>query len=201
MSANKNSKKIDSKKIAVTGMLAGVAVVLMYLEFPIPIMPSFIKFDFSDLPALLGAYALGPVAGVVICFIKNLIHLAVSQSMLIGELSNFILGSVFVLIAGMIYKHKKSKTAALWGGVAGAVAMGVFSIASNYFVVYPIYYKVAIPEQVILSLYQAIFPSVQNILMCLVYFNMPFTIVKGLISVAISMVIYKPLSPLLKGEV
>lgn len=78
--SNVNTKS-NVRTIAVTGMLSAVAVVLMYLEIPIPIMPGFIKFDFSDLPALLGAYALGPVAGIIICLIKNVVHLAASQSM------------------------------------------------------------------------------------------------------------------------
>ena len=99
--SNVNTKS-NVRTIAVTGMLSAVAVVLMYLEIPIPIMPGFIKFDFSDLPALLGAYALGPVAGIIICLIKNVVHLAASQSMLVGELSNFILGSVFVFTAGIV---------------------------------------------------------------------------------------------------
>mgnify|MGYP000855087124 CR=1 FL=1 len=104
--SNVNTKN-NVRTIAVTGMLSAVAVVLMYLEIPIPIMPGLIKFDFSDLPALLGAYALGPVAGIIICLIKNVVHLAASQSMLVGELSNFILGSVFVFTAGIVYKKKK----------------------------------------------------------------------------------------------
>jgi riboflavin transporter len=129
--SNVNTKN-NVRTIAVTGMLSAVAVVLMYLEIPIPIMPGFIKFDFSDLPALLGAYALGPVAGIIICLIKNVVHLAASQSMLVGELSNFILGSVFVFTAGIVYKKKKSKTGALLGGLCGAMAMGVFSVFSKY---------------------------------------------------------------------
>ena len=191
--SNVNTKN-NVRTIAVTGMLSAVAVVLMYLEIPIPIMPGFIKFDFSDLPALLGAYALGPVAGIIICFIKNVVHLAASQSMLVGELSNFILGSVFVFTAGIVYKKKKSKTGALLGGLCGAMAMGVFSVFSNYLIVYPVYYKLAMPEVVILSLYQAIIPSMKSIMQCLICFNLPFTIVKGLIDVGISMLIYKPLS-------
>ena len=198
--SNVNTKN-NVRTIAVTGMLSAVAVVLMYLEIPIPIMPGFIKFDFSDLPALLGAYALGPVAGIIICLIKNVVHLAASQSMLVGELSNFILGSVFVFTAGIVYKKKKSKTGALLGGLCGAMAMGVFSVFSNYLIVYPVYYKLAMPEVVILSLYQAIIPSMKSIMQCLICFNLPFTIVKGLIDVGISMLIYKPLSPLLKENI
>lgn len=120
--------------------------------------------------------------------------------MLVGELSNFILGSVFVFTAGIVYKKKKSKTGALLGGLCGAMAMGVFSVFSNYLIVYPVYYKLAMPEVVILGLYQAIIPSMKSIMQCLICFNLPFTIVKGLIDVGISMLIYKPLSPLLKGK-
>ena len=207
--SNVNTKS-NVRTIAVTGMLSAVAVVLMYLEIPIPIMPGFIKFDFSDLPALLGAYALGPVAGIIICLIKNVVHLAASQSMLVGELSNFILGSVFVFTAGIVYKKKRSKTGALLGGLCGAVAMGVFSVFSNYLIVYPVYYKLAMPEVVILSLYQAIIPSMKSIMQCLICFirilirmqpcGNTHDSITAHFDVGISMLIYKPLSPLLKGK-
>ena len=183
--------------ITVTAMLSAVAFVLMYLEIAIPIMPSFIKFDFSDLPALLGSFALGPVCGVLICLIKNVLHLAFSNSMFVGELSNFILGAVFVAIAGNIYKHKKS---AVVSGLVAALVMGIVSVFSNYFVVYPVYYKAGMAEEAILQMYQAIAPSMKSVLQCLICFNLPFTIVKGLISVAICMVFYKPISLVLKGR-
>ena len=185
--------------ITVTAMLAAVSFILQYIEISIPIMPTFIKFDFSDLPALLGRFALGPVCGVLICLVKNVLHLAFSNSMFVGELSNFILGAVFVAVAGIIYKKKKTKTGALVGGLIGAVAMGLFSIVSNLYLVYPVYYQV-MPKEVILGAYQAILPSMKSIFQCLICFNLPFTIIKGLIAVALSMLIYKPLSPILKGR-
>ena len=186
--------------ITVTAMLSAISFVLMYFEFPIPIMPAFIKFDFSDLPALIGTFAYGPLCGVIVCLIKNLLHLMDSNSMLVGELSNFILGAAFVIPAGLIYKFKKTKKSALIGGITGAVFMGVFCVFSNYFIVYPVYYQVAMPEEAILGLYQAILPSMKSILQSLIVFNLPFTVVKGLISVAITMLVYKPLSPILKGR-
>ena len=192
--------EVNPYRVAVIGVLSAIAVILMYLEIPVPFMPPFIKFDFSDLPPLLGAYALGPAAGMIICLIKNLVHLMVSNSMFVGELSNFLLGTVFVLTAGLIYRHHKTKRTALIGGIAGAVAMGVFSIFSNYVIVYPVYYQVAMPEAVILEAYQAILPMMDSILECLICMNMPFTILKGLICVGISMFIYHPLSPILKGK-
>lgn len=186
--------------ITVTAMLSAISFVLMYFEFPIPIMPAFIKFDFSDLPALIGTFAYGPLCGLIVCLIKNLLHLMDSNSMLVGELSNFILGAAFVIPAGLIYKFKKTKKSALIGGITGAVFMGVFCVFSNYFIVYPVYYQVAMPEEAILGMYQAILPSMKSILQSLIVFNLPFTVVKGLISVAITMLVYKPLSPILKGR-
>ena len=186
--------------ITVTAMMSAISFVLMYFEFPIPIMPAFIKFDFSDLPALIGTFAYGPLCGVIVCLIKNLLHLMDSNSMLVGELSNFILGAAFVIPAGLIYKFKKTKKSALIGGITGAVFMGVFCVFSNYFIVYPVYYQVAMPEEAILGMYQAILPSMKSILQSLIVFNLPFTVVKGLISVAITMLVYKPLSPILKGR-
>lgn len=194
-------KKVSARKIAVVGVLTAVAVVLQYLEISIPIVPSFLKLDFSDLPALLGAFAFGPVAGVLIQLLKNLIHMAVSQSGFVGELSNFLLGAVFVLAAGWIYQQKKTKLRALVAGLVGAAAMALVSVPVNYFVIYPLYYNViGFPEQAVLDMYQLILPSVGSIFKALLIFNLPFTLVKGLISVGVSMLIYKPLSPLFKGK-
>ena len=200
-SANTGDRQRTARRtrlLAGAGMLTAAAVVLQYLEFPIPLMPPFIKLDFSDLPALLGAFAYGPLTGVIIEFLKNLIHCAVSQSATVGELSNFILGAVFVGTAGLIYRSKKNKTSALIGGLVGALAMGIASVPSNHFVVYPFYYNF-MPEENVLAAYQEILPSMKSVFESLLVFNLPFTIVKGLISVAISMLIYKPLSPILKG--
>lgn len=196
----KTKSKFNARFIAGTAMLSAVAFILQYIEIAIPIMPAFIKFDFSDLPALIGAFAYGPLAGVLIELIKNLIHCAFSQSATVGELSNFILGAVFVGTAGVIYKNKKNKTTALIGGVVGSVVMGLVCIPSNYFVVYPVYYAAGFAEEAVLGMYQLILPGVKNILQCLFIFNLPFTIVKGLISTAITMLIYKHLSPILKGK-
>ena len=196
----KTKSKFNARFIAGTAMLSAVAFILQYIEIAIPIMPAFIKFDFSDLPALIGAFAYGPLAGVLIELLKNLIHCAFSQSATVGELSNFILGAVFVGTAGVIYKNKKNKTTALIGGVVGSVVMGLVCIPSNYFVVYPVYYAAGFAEEAVLGMYQLILPGVKNILQCLFIFNLPFTIVKGLISTAITMLIYKHLSPILKGK-
>jgi len=193
--------KFSARVIAGCGMLTAVAIVLQYIEIAIPIMPSFIKLDFSDLPELIGAFAYGPLAGVAIALVKNLIHMAVSQSGFVGELSNFILGAAFALTAGVIYGGHKTKQGALLAGIAASVVMALVSIPSNYFLIYPLYYYViGFPEVAILGMYQVLMPSVKSIFAALLIFNVPFTLVKGLLCAAISMFIYKPLSPVLKGK-
>ena len=199
-SAKKQEQKSSTRVMVGVAMLAAVAIVLQYLEFPIPmIIPDFIKFDLSDLPALIGAFAYGPIAGVLIELVKNLIHCAASKSFTVGELSNFILGAAFTFTAGLIYARKKSKKSALIGGIVGAIIMGLISFPSNLYVVYPFYYNF-FPEEAVLGAYRVIMPGVKNVTQCLLIFNLPFTIVKGLISVVITMFIYKPLSHILKGN-
>lgn len=192
-------KKVNVRKMTMTAMLSAVAFILMFLDFSVPFMPSFIKMDLSELPALIGAFSMGPVSGVVICLIKNLLHLLITTTGGVGELSNFILGACFVLPAGLIYRKWKGKKAAAIGALIGAVTMALVSIVSNYFIVYPVYYAF-MPKETILAAYQAIFSGVDSILECLVLFNAPFTFVKGLFSVVITLLIYKPLSPIIKGN-
>ena len=197
-------RKDTTHNLTVAAMLSAVAFILMFIEFPIPMLiPSFVKMDFSDLPALLGAFALGPVYGVIISFMKNLLHIVIkgTSTACVGELSNFILGAIFSAVAGYLYKHHKSRKTAIIGAVAGAVAMGVLSVPSNYFVVYPAYVQFYhMPLEAILGMYQAILPSANSLIKCLIIFNMPFTLVKGLLDALICMLIYKPLSPILHGR-
>ena len=197
-------KKDTTHNLTVAAMLSAVALILMFIEFPIPMLiPAFIKMDFSDLPALLGAFALGPVYGVIISFMKNLLHIVIkgTSTACVGELSNFILGAIFSAVAGYIYKHHKSRKTAIIGAVAGAVAMGVLSVPSNYFVVYPAYVQFYhMPLEAILGMYQAILPSADSLIKCLILFNLPFTLVKGLLDAVLCMLIYKPLSPILHGR-
>ncbi len=192
-------KSVNIWKLTMTAMLSAIAFVLMFLEFSVPVMPPFIKMDLSELPALLGAFAMGPVSGVMICLIKNLLHLLMSATGGVGELSNFLLGACFVLPAGMIYQKWKGKKSAVLGALAGAVLMAGVSIISNYYMVYPFYYNF-MSEEAVLQAYKVIFPGANSILECLIVFNVPFTLVKGLLSVAVTTFIYKPLSPFLKGN-
>ena len=197
----KSEKRVNVRNMTVTAMLSAVAFVLMFLDTAVPFMPSFIKLDLSELPAPMAGFALGPVWGVVVCFIKNVLHLTISQTGGIGELSNFILGASFVAPAALIYAHKKTKTNAIIGAIVGALIMGIISFPSNLFVVYPFYYNF-MPKEVIIEAYQALVPfaKISSIEQCLLFFNVPFTFVKGMLSAIITILIYQPLRPLLKGN-
>lgn len=194
----KKKGTFPARKITVTAILAALSSALMFLSFPVPLMPGFIKFDFSELPALLGSFALGPWYGVAICLVKNLVNMLKTQTGCIGELANFILGSVFVGVAGAVYKRKKTRKRAFFGSLAGAVSMTLIGIASNYFIIYPIYAKM-MPMEVILGMYQTILPGVDTLLQALLIFNAPFTFIKGMINVLITFLIYKKVAPVLKG--
>ena len=207
-------RRSRTHKIAVTAMLSAAATVLMFLEFPIPfLIPSFVELDFSELPALLAAFSLGPASGVVVCRVKNVIKgLLFSGTGGVGEMCNFLLGICFVIPAGLIYRYKRTRSGALAGALAGAVIMALCSIPVNYFISYPVYTKF-LPIDVIISMYQEIvqsfngllsragapfaLPAVDGLLGCLIAFNAPFTLLKGLLDMGLCFLVYKPLSPLL----
>ena len=191
-------KPIPVRKLVVTAMMAAIATVLMMLEFPVPVMPPFVKLDFSELPALIVSFTFGPLYGILVCLVKNLINLPFTTSMGVGELCNFLLGVCFVLPAGLIYKKHKSFKGAITGSTIGTTFMALLSLPLNYFLTYPIYMKFT-SEDAILVMYRAIYPGTKSVLHALTIFNIPFTFVKGLFSVIITFLIYKHISPILKG--
>lgn len=196
---NSNSIPVSkTRRLTSIGMLSAVAFIFMFFDFSVPLMPSFIKMDISDLPALIGAFALGPVEGIVIELIKNLLHLLRTSTGGVGELSNFILGGTFAAVAGIFYKKMNTRKGALIGSVAGAAAMALISIVSNYYLVYPVY-TAFMPMDAIIGAYQQINPSADSLIKCLVMFNVPFTFVKGMLDVLITFLIYKKISPIIKG--
>ena len=195
---NKKNKSMNVRTITLTGLFGALSAVLMMISFNVPLMPSFIKMDFSELPALIAAFAMGPLSGAMVCLVKNLINVMFSTTGGVGEFSNFILGCAFVIPAGLIYKRNKSKRSALIGSLVGAVFMAVFSVFSNYFIVYPVY-SMFMPIEAIIGMYHEIYPGINNLLQALIIFNMPFTIIKGLCSIIITFAIYKHISPIIKG--
>ena len=117
----------------------------------------------------------------------------------VGELSNFLLGAVFTFTAGLVYRLKKTKKGAVWGSLAGALLMALLSFPINLFITYPFYMSL-MPLDRIIAAYQAIIPGVDGLAACLFIFNVPFTLLKGLISVVLTVLTYKRLRPLLKGR-
>lgn len=201
-------KKLDrhifTRYLVTTAILGALAFVLQMLGFPLPfVIPVFIKFDFSDLPALVASFSMGPLWGMAVALIKNALYSPIALSNPLnggfpGLFANFTLSSVFVGIAGLVYRRKKSRAQALIGSLTGALALSLLSVPINLFITYPFYYTL-VPKDVILGLYKDILPFVENIHTCLWYFNAPFNLFKGLVVAAITFAIYKHISPLIKG--
>lgn len=190
------------RELTVTAMLSAVGFVLMMVDFSLPMfIPFFVKMDISELPALLASFSLGPVYGVAVCLVKNILAAIFHGSTGgIGEVCNFLLGAFFTAIAGLIYKHHKSRKMAAIGALVGAVVMALVSVPVNYFITYPVYAQMFGGMDLILGAYQELNPKADNLMFCLVMFNMPFTFVKGLLDSVLCFLIYKPLSPILHGR-
>ncbi len=205
--AKRITKTQNRSKLRTTvqiGMLGAVAAVLMLLEFPVPfLVPPFVKMDFSELPVLIGTFAMGPVAGVLIELVKNLLNLVLNGTTTagIGELSNFVIGCAFVVPAGLIYKKNKSKKNALIGMSVGTVFMAAMGCLSNAFVMFPLYSTLmGIPMEQFIAMGTAINPAVDNMVTFIILCMVPFNLMKGIVISLITLFLYKRLRVLLKGE-
>lgn len=192
---------LKTKLLAKAALLTIIAVVLQALEFLIPFLPfipPFLKFELSDIPAILGAFALGPAAGVGIEFVKNVIHFALGLNPTggVGELANFIVGSALVIPAGIIYKKNKSKKSAIIGLAIGIVSMVIIAAIFNYTVLLPFYGKI-MPIQAIIDMSAAVNPWIVDMKSLVIYGIIPFNIFKGLIVSILTLLIYKRISPIL----
>ncbi|MCI8332701.1 MAG: ECF transporter S component [Clostridiales bacterium] len=185
------------KKLTVIAAFSAIAFILMFLDFSVPIVPSFLKFDISDLPELLITFMYGPISGIVVCLIKCVLHLTVTHTAGVGELSNFLLGVVFCVSAGLIYQLKKTRAGALMAMLFASVLMGLAGYLTNYFIIYPFYYNM-MSKETILSICQQILPWIESIEMSIWVFNVPFTIVKGLVCSLVTFLVYKKLKHLLQ---
>ncbi|MBM6900849.1 ECF transporter S component, partial [Gemmiger formicilis] len=190
------------RELTVTAMLCAVATILMFLDFSLPmVIPSFVKMDVSELPALLASFSLGPLYGIAVCLVKNILNVIFHGSTGgIGELCNFLIGASFVGTAGLIYRFHKTRKGAVIAALVGAVVMAVVSVPVNYFLSYPVYAAMFGGIDAIIAAYQELRPGTNGLMECLLVFNMPFTLVKGLLNAAICFLIYKPLSPILHGR-
>jgi len=197
-------KLLNTRSLVLMAMLSAIAILLMLLRFPIVfIAPSFYKLDFSDLPALIGAFALGPMAGGVIEFIKIVLNLAINgtDSAFIGEISNFIMGLAYVLPAGLIYKYNHTRKGAYLGIASGVVSLTIAGTLLNVWLLLPWYannfFASAGGMDTLLQMGAEIHPVIGSVwgfgLLCVA----PFNLIKGLLCGIIAAIIYKPLSGLI----
>jgi riboflavin transporter FmnP len=186
--------------IVKVGMLSAVAFLLQLVEFPLGIFPAFLQIDFSDVPALLAGFSLGPAAGVVVELIKNLLHLVLKNSGTggVGELANFLIGSALVVPAALLYKRKHTRSMAVYGLTAGTVSMAVAGVLANLYILIPFYAKAfGMPVEAIVSMGTAANPSIDSLTTLVLYGIVPFNLLKGVLVSLVTVLIYKRLSPIL----
>ena len=196
---NKNNFRGYVRPIAVVAIMSALSIVLMMLEFSITIVQNFLKFDISDFPAVLTSFAISPIAGVAVCLLKNILHLFYTTTGGVGELANFLISASLVLPAGLIYGKIRTRKGAMLGSAVGALLSAIVCVPVNFFITYPVYAELLVPMDIIMGLYQKILPSVTSWEEALLIFNMPFTFVKGTVCILLTFLVYKPLSPILKG--
>lgn len=179
-------------------ILASAATILMLMELPIIFMPPFLKLDFSDIPAIIGAFALGPLAGCLIVMLKNILHVSSTQTAGIGEMANFLVGTGFVVPAAIIYRQKKNRAGAVLALIAGTFSMTLVAAAVNYWVLIPLYQSALhLPLEAIISMGRAANPLIVDLKTFIVFAIVPFNLVKGVIISLITLLVYKKLSPIL----
>lgn len=193
-----------TRTIVEIGMLGAIATVLMLFEFPLPfIAPPFYEIDLSEVPVLVGAFALGPIAGATIELIKILINLIINgtNTAFVGEIGNYILGCSFIIPAALIYKLKKTKTIALAGMIIGTITMTVFGCFLNAYVLLPTYAAAfGMPIDAIVGMGSAINANITNVMTFVVMSVAPFNMIKGVVVSVLTLLIYKHISPILKGN-
>ena len=195
-----NKKRI--KKIVVISMLSAIATILMYIDFPIAISPSFMKLDFAELPVMIGGFVLGPIPGVIIAVVKILLKIVIkgSNTMFVGELANLIGSICYVLPASIIYKKHKTKKTALQGMCAGTLITSVICTISNYLFLFPTYMKLyGMSEESIISMCRAINPFIDDMFKVMLLSVFPFNIIKYIFVSAVTYILYKTISKFIKS--
>ena len=199
--SNTNNK---TRKLVEIGMLGAIATVLMLFEFPIPfIAPPFYELDFSEVPVLVGAFALGPMAGASIELVKILINLLINgtATAFVGEIGNYLLGCSFIIPAALIYKKRKTKKNALIAMVIGTIVMTVFGCFLNAYILLPTYATAfGMPIDAIVGMGSAINANINDVMTFVIIAVAPFNIIKGIVVSVITLLIYKHISPILKGN-
>lgn len=198
---NSRERILSTRKVAVCGMFAAIAVVLMLFEVPVPFAPPFYGLDLSELPVLIGAYAFGPVAGVLIEFCKIVLKVFFkpTSTAFVGELANFVIGCSFLLPASAIYLFHKTKKNAVIGAAAGTFCMTVFGTAFNAVYLLPKFAQLfGMPLDAIIAMGTEINPSINSIASLVILAVAPLNLLKGGLVSVITILIYKKISPIIK---
>jgi len=193
------SKKISVHDLTTMAILSAIAAILFLPVFEIMVFPAvpFYKLDFSNLPVLLGAFAMGPVQGVIILGLKALLGLLHTTSGGVGELADFIVGAAMVVPAGLIYRMRKTRTGALTGMLAGTVCAIGAAILANYFIMFPAF---GITEEALVGMGSKMFAGVTDTWTFVFYITALFNLIKFVAISVVGYLIYKPLSPILHGK-
>lgn len=194
-------KVLTTKNLTMIAMFSAISAVLMVFEIQLPFSPSFIKFDFSDLPVMLGGFLIGPFAGGIIAFMKILLHFLLNgtTSFFVGDLSNLLLTLSFVLPASFIYQQKKTKKTAIQGLLVSIICTSLLAIIFNLFLVFPLYLKVLNLKMVdLINMIHVVNPLVKDVFTMIVFSLLPFNLFKYSIVSMITMLSYKKLSILFK---
>lgn len=193
-------KRITTKNLVQVGMLAAVATVLMLFQLPVPFAPAFYQLDLSEVPVIIGAFAMGPMYGALIEMIKILINLFIDGTATagIGEVANFIIGCALCMPAAWIYKYKKTKKNAIIGLGIGIVTMTVVACLLNSYVLLPVYAKVFyMPLEGLVEMGTIINPNINSLWTFIILAVAPFNLLKGVIVSTIVLISYKKLKKLL----
>lgn len=188
-------------KITYTAIFAAIATILMQFEFPIPFMPPFLKVDLSGVAILIGAFIFGIGPGIAMALIKDLIHATMTQTGGVGELQDFILLTILVIVTVSVYKWHHTRKGALLGCVLGSLAMSIAGMLTNYFFIIPFYSKViGMPLETIFAACSAVNPYITGMETYLLLGVLPFNLIKcGFITMAV-MLVYKKLSVFIKSK-
>lgn len=192
-----------TRKVAMVGMFSAVAAILMLFEIPLPFAPAFYKLDFSELPILIGTFAFGPAAGVMMEFVKILLKLVIkgTSTAFVGELANFVVGCSFILPASLVYVFRKSKKSAVVACVTGTLVMTVFGTAFNALYLLPAFAEMFhMPMNELLAMGSKVNPLMTegSLLSFVAVCVAPLNLIKGVSVSLITLLIYKPLSPIIK---
>ncbi len=190
---NQSSNLSKLIKISLMGV---IAFIIMFIETAVPLFPAFLKIDLSDIPAVITGFALGPVAGVGVELIKNILHLFRTSTGGVGELANFIVGSAYVIPAALIYQKHKTKKTAIIGMLVGTVSMALFGAIANYTFIMPFYAKI-MPIEAIIGMAAAVNKYIVDMKTLILYAIVPFNLFKGIVLAIITLPVYKKVSKVL----